>query len=115
MFNSSTLTNIIREALSILPNIDEKRMFGGTCFMVDDKMCICVSKHHLLCRIGEERAVVELENDTCRQMIHGGRLMKDYVYVDFENLRDLKHLNRWIDLCLDYNPQAKASKKQSSI
>lgn len=111
MFDSATIHNIIREKLSTLPIIEEKRMFGGVCFMVDDKMCICVSKDHLLCRIGEERAAIELENDTCRQMVHGGRLMKDYVYVDFDQLRNIKELNQWLGLCLQYNPQAKASKK----
>lgn len=111
MFNSSTLTDLIREKLSHLPCVEEKRMFGGTCFMVDDKMCICISKDHLLCRIGEERASVELENDTCRQMVHGGRIMKDYVYVDFEQIHSLKELTHWIELSLQYNPLAASSKK----
>jgi len=111
MFDSTTLTNLIREALSHLPKVEEKRMFGGTCFMVDDKMCICISKDHLLCRIGEECAQVELEKDTCRQMINAGRVMKDYVYVDFEQIYSLKELNYWLGLALEYNPLARSSRK----
>lgn len=111
MFTSHTLVDRIREALSELHKVDEKRMFGGTCFMVDDKMCICIANDHLLCRIGEQHAQAELENDTCRQMINAGRVMKDYVYVDFEQLRSSVDLTYWIELCLKFNPIATSSKK----
>lgn len=34
------LANRIRGALSHLPAVEEKKMFGGLAFMVDNKMCI---------------------------------------------------------------------------
>jgi len=37
------LANRIRELLSDLPAVQEKKMFQGLCFMVNDKMCICVN------------------------------------------------------------------------
>lgn len=41
-----------------------------------------------------------------------GRPMKDYVFVTEEGF-DLEYdLNHWIQLCLDFNPFAKASKKR---
>jgi hypothetical protein len=36
--------NRIREALIDAVNVTEKPMFGGLCFMVDDKLCICIRK-----------------------------------------------------------------------
>ena len=30
----------------------EKKMMGGLCFMVDDKMCVGIVKDHLMARIG---------------------------------------------------------------
>jgi TfoX/Sxy family transcriptional regulator of competence genes len=44
MAYDENLLNKIREALMDLPRIEEKSMFGGRCFMVDDKMCICVKQ-----------------------------------------------------------------------
>jgi hypothetical protein len=38
--------------------------------------------------------------------------MKGYLYVDTENIKKKSELDYWIQLCLDYNPKAKASKKK---
>ena len=67
------LTNRVREALSQQPIVGEIKMFQGICFMVDDKMCICIREDGLLCRIGKEQAAIELEKGDCRQMRHGTR------------------------------------------
>lgn len=50
MAYNEQLGNKIREALQHLPNVTEKVMFGGLCFMVDEKMCIGVVKDELMCR-----------------------------------------------------------------
>jgi TfoX/Sxy family transcriptional regulator of competence genes len=88
-------------------------MFSGICFMVDDKMCICVSGTELLCRIGAEKVETALEKGNCRNMMNNGRVMKDYVYLEdiaFDNQNKLKH---WVGLCLEFNPKAKSSKKKN--
>jgi TfoX/Sxy family transcriptional regulator of competence genes len=45
------LAERIREALVEIPDVEEKHMFGGSCFMVKGKMCIGVIKDDLMCRI----------------------------------------------------------------
>ena len=42
MAYNENLTNKIREALAEIPKVEEKRMFRGVTFMVDNKMCISV-------------------------------------------------------------------------
>ncbi|SEO38873.1 TfoX/Sxy family protein [Mucilaginibacter sp. OK283] len=106
------LTNRVREALSEQPKIAEIKMFQGLCFMVDDKMCVCVRDTGLLFRIGQNQAAVELENGDCRQMINGGRVMKDYVWVDGDDIGSNKKFDYWIGLALEFNKVAKASKKR---
>lgn len=106
------LTNRVREALSEQPKIEEIKMFQGLCFMVDDKMCICVRDNGLLCRVGGEQAIVELERGDCRQMVMGGRIMKDYVWVEGDDIRDNKKFSYWIGLALEFNKVAKASRKK---
>jgi TfoX/Sxy family transcriptional regulator of competence genes len=107
------LADRVRELLSVREDVSEKEMFSGICFMVDDKMCICVSGTELLCRIGAEKVETALEKGNCRNMMNNGRVMKDYVYVEdiaFDNQNKLKH---WVGLCLEFNPKAKSSKKKN--
>jgi len=106
------LTDRIREALVLLPDVEEKEMFRGVCFMVNGKMCICVSGDEMLCRIGADKMETALEQSSCRQMIILGRPSKDFVFVTEDGFRHQKDFDRWIKLCLDFNPVAKSSKKR---
>jgi hypothetical protein len=49
---NTTLANRIREHLSEFTElkVEEKKMFRGLTFMVNDKMCISVSGENLMCR-----------------------------------------------------------------
>jgi TfoX/Sxy family transcriptional regulator of competence genes len=114
MAYNEKMADRIREALMDLPVVEEKKMFQGVCFMVDDKLCICVRNKDILCRIGEQQAQLELEKGNCNQMLSGDRVMKGYVYVEDFNLQTSKDLNYWIKLCLEFNPLAEASKKKKS-
>lgn len=108
-----TLLNRLREALSTQLNVEEKKMFNSLCFMVDDKMCVCVQQDGgLLCRIGREEAAIELQKDHCRPMMQGSRVMKDFVYVDAQYLQTPAQLNYWLEHCLRFNKTTKPSKKK---
>ena len=49
MVYNETLANWIREALSEISNVVEKKMFGGLAFLINDKMCINVNSDNLIC------------------------------------------------------------------
>lgn len=102
----------IRELLVDHKDAIEKTMFNGLCFMIDDKMLMCVTKDDLLCRVGEASAAEELEKGTCRQMVMRGRASKDFVYVTIEDVAHEKDLKYWVQLCLNFNPQATSSRKK---
>lgn len=106
------LANRIREAFSEQDLVNEVKMFQGLCFMVNDKMCVCIRDQDMLCRIGTQQAVIALENDNCRQMVMGSRVMKDFVFVEAEDLRASKDFDHWIGLCLQFNKIAKPSKRK---
>lgn len=107
------LVNRIRETLNTSLPIEEKTMFQGMCFMVDDKMCICTFDEEFLCRIGAVQAEIELEKGNCRQMVNGKTVMKDYVYVSAIDIRNNKDFKYWVDLCLAFNSEAKSSKRKT--
>jgi TfoX/Sxy family transcriptional regulator of competence genes len=106
------LNDRIREAIGHLPKVEEKHMFGGTCFMLNGKMCIGVVKDEMMCRIDPGIYEEALEKEGCREMVFTGKPMKGYVFVSEEGLKTKKDFTYWIDLCLSFNKKAKASKKK---
>lgn len=106
------LNDRIREALAVLPDVVEKHMFGGTCYMVNGKMCVGVVKNEMMCRIGPDAYEKALMREGCREMEFTGKPMKGYVYVSQDVLKTKKEMNYWIGLCLEYNTVANPAKKK---
>lgn len=92
--------------------VEEKKMFGGLCFMVNDKMCVGVEKERLMVRLDPEKYDEVMKKDGCQPMDFTGRVMKGYVFVDIDALNTKKKLSYWVGLALDYNKIAKAAKKK---
>ena len=107
------LVNRIRETLVSVSNVTEKNMFGGVCFMVNDKMCMGVIKDEMMCRIDPKMEETVLEIYGCRPMDFTGKSMKGFVFVSEDAMRTKKEFDYWINLCLEFNPKAKASKKKT--
>lgn len=112
MAYNEKLNDRMREAMANLPKVEEKHMFGGTCFMLNGKMCVGVVKDEMMCRINPELYEEALQKVGCREMVFTGKPMKGYVFVSEEGLKGKKQFDYWINLCLDFNKQAKAPKKK---
>jgi TfoX/Sxy family transcriptional regulator of competence genes len=89
----------------------EKKMMGGLCFMVNDKMCAGIVKEKLMARINPDFYQEALTQKGCHEMDFTGKPMKGYVFVTSEGTDLDTDLEYWIQLCLKYNPLAKSSKK----
>jgi hypothetical protein len=93
------------------------KMMGGLCYMVREKMCcgILYDKKReidlLMARIGEAAYTAAIEHPACFPMDFTGRPMKGYVFIGPEGIDADSDLEYWLQLCLDYNPLAKSSKK----
>ena len=90
----------------------DKKMMGGLTFMIDDKMCVGIIKDDLLARINPDIYESSLEKEGCKEMKFTGRPMKGFVLIEAEAIDDDADLDYWIQLCLDFNPLAKSSKKK---
>lgn len=91
---------------------EAKKMMGGLCFMVDGKMCVGVNRDEVMARIHPDVYEESLKKDGCREMNFTGRPMKGFVFLT-EDATDLdEDLSSWLQLALDFNPLAKASKKR---
>ena len=90
----------------------EKKMMGGLCFMVDDKMCVGVVKDNLMVRIDPDIYEEALTKKGCREIDFTGRPLKGFAFVEPEGILFDKEVEYWVRLCLDFNPKAKSSKKK---
>jgi TfoX/Sxy family transcriptional regulator of competence genes len=115
MAYNEKLANNVRELITLThKNVEEKAMFGGLCFMVNDKMCVGVEKERLMVRLDPLKYDEAMEKEGCKPMDFTGRIMKGYVFVDADVLTTKKKLEYWVKLALEFNKIAKASKKPAS-
>jgi TfoX/Sxy family transcriptional regulator of competence genes len=110
---NETLANRVREIIAATHTItEEKKMFGGLCFMVNDKMCVGVESERMMVRLEPDKYEALMEKEGCLPMDFTGRIMKGYVFVDADVLKTKKQLNYWLQLALDFNASAKSSRKK---
>ena len=113
MSYNEKLADRIREMIAVShKNIEEKKMFGGLCFMVNDKMCVGVEQERLMVRLDPAKYDEVMEKEGCKPMDFTGKVMKGFVFVDVDALNTKKELEYWVKLALEYNKIAKASKKK---
>lgn len=99
-------------------NFTELKMMGGLCFKVDNKMLCGIhldkkfGDNLLMARVGESVYEKELDKPECLPMDFTGRPMRGYLFVTPDGFDTDKELAYWLDLCLAFNPMAKASKKK---
>jgi len=115
MTYNENLADRIRERLAHLPNMEEKTMMGGLAFMYNGKMCVGIIADEMMCRVDPEIHDQLLEKRGCRTMDFTKRPMKGYVMIDDAGMSSHKDFDYWINLCLDFNSKAKASKKKKQL
>ncbi|WP_276485684.1 TfoX/Sxy family protein [Paraflavitalea pollutisoli] len=114
MTYNEQLADRVREMIAATENnIVEKRMFGGLCFMVNDKMLAGIESERMMLRVGPDAYEEALEKEGCTPMDFTGKVMKGYVFVDADALATNKQLSWWIGITLKFNKVAKASKKKT--
>jgi hypothetical protein len=117
-YNEETVLRIRNVLYNKDVTFTETKMFGGICFMVNNKMCCGThidkktNQDVLLCRIGESEYEKALENENCIPMEFTGKPMLGFVYIIGDGIKSEKELSNWLQLCLNYNPLAKKRKKK---
>lgn len=112
MAYSEALADRLRDYFSSVKKVEEKKMFGGLCFMVDDKMCVGAVGDELMARIDPEDFDAALKKKGVRPMDESGRSMKGFIFVAPEAIDMEKDLKYWLHEAMEFNPKAKSSKKK---
>jgi TfoX/Sxy family transcriptional regulator of competence genes len=89
-----------------------KKMFGGHCFMVNDKMLVGTYKGGVMARVDPVEEVELAKRSGASPMIHGGRAMPGFMMIEPEGFERDADLEFWINKSLEFNPKAKSSKKK---
>lgn len=79
---------ILRDALSDLSGVSEKRMFGGLCFLLNGNMICGVHKDGGMARVGKQNEVAALELDGADPLSFTGRRMGGMVDLSEAAIED---------------------------
>lgn len=72
-----------------------------------------VMEDEFMCRIDPEVHDSVVDKNDCRIMDFSKHPMKGYILVDEFGLKTEEEFKFWVELALDFNPKAKASKKRN--
>ena len=105
----------VRKLLSVRPDVVEKKLMGGLCFMVKGRMCCSASgKGGLLIRIGPDAQQLMLVEPHVQPMEMRGRIMTGFVRVAPEGYRTEAELKKWVKRGVDFvatMPSAQPARK----
>lgn len=96
------LAGRIRDALALKRGVEEKKMFGCICFMLNGNALAGVWKDSLIARLGPDKAEAALLEPHVRQFDITGRPMRNWVVVGPEGIEDDEHLASWIERAIKF-------------
>jgi TfoX/Sxy family transcriptional regulator of competence genes len=92
----------VREVLTARTDVEEKKMFGGLCFMVSGHMCCGLTSTAFMVRVGKEKFAEAIAQPHARPMDFTHRPSTQMVYVDDAGLKTRPALTKWIARGLSY-------------
>lgn len=90
------LAQRVRDILEEEPGFDEKKMFGGICFLLFGNMVCGIIKDDLISRVGTGRYEEMLQMPQTKQFDITGKPMKGWVMVLSAALDSDEELNNWV-------------------
>ena len=80
----------------------DKRMFGGTCFLIGGNMLIGTLKDGLIVRVGKAAHADALKRPGARTFDMTGRPMEGFISVAGQAVASDAALDGWVALALDF-------------
>lgn len=92
----------VREMMTDVSSVTEKKMFGGIAFMVNGNMCVGIVKDRLMLRVGPDQYEALLKKDFVLKMDFTGKPMRGFVYIQPEGFTEDNELKQWIEKALSF-------------
>ena len=91
------LAQRVRVLLEKKPGFNEKKMFGGVCFLLHGNMACGILNEDLIVRVGPDRYQDLLKLPETREFDITGRPMKGWVMVSHEGQKTVEALTAWVE------------------
>ncbi|MBS2017471.1 MAG: TfoX/Sxy family protein [Deltaproteobacteria bacterium] len=109
----------IRAILGTRADVDERKMFGGLCFMVSGHMCCGLTATDFMVRVGPDAYDDALSQPHARPMDFTGRPLVGMVYVAPAGTRTSAALAKWVKRGVEFAsnlpPKTRARKKKRAV
>lgn len=92
----------IRDALARRKGVEEKKMFGCLCFLLDGNALAGVWKDRLIARLGPDEGEAALLEPHVRAFDITGKPMRNWVAVEPEGVEDDDQLEEWIQRAMKF-------------
>ncbi len=92
-----TLAERIRQCLARRKTVEERKMFGCICYLINGNALVGVWKDRLIARLGPGEGEAALLEPHVRAFDITGRPMRNWVAVEPEGTEDDELLNEWIE------------------
>ena len=92
----------IRDALASKKNIEERKMFGCVCFLLNGNALAGVWKDRLIARLGPDEGEMAMREPHVRAFDITGRPMRKWVAVEPEGVEEDDPLNDWIQRAIKF-------------
>ena len=86
----------IRTALTRKKGIEEKKMFGGLCFLLHGHMLVGVWKNSLIARIGQEQSDEAMLEPNVKALDISGKPMRGWIIVEPDGVAGDGAVKRWM-------------------
>ncbi len=96
------LARRIRDEIGPMPGLEEKKMFGGTGFLVQGNMACGVHGADMIVRVGAEHYDEALSNPYVKVFDMTGRPMAGWVMVAAGGVGEDDDLRAWVQQGLEY-------------
>ena len=95
------LAERIRDYFKRRKDVEEKRMFGGLCFMLNGHMCCGIEKNRLMIRVVPDRYETLLRKPYAYEMDFTGKPLKGFLFVSEAGFHTAAGLASWIDQAVE--------------
>lgn len=95
--------------------VEEKRMFGGLCFMINGHMCCGIETDRLMIRVQPDRYETLLKKPHAREMDFTGKPMKGFLFVSEAGYCTAAGLTKWLNEAVEWAKSKPPKKKKAKI
>lgn len=115
MAYNERLAERIRGYFKRRKGLEERRMFGGLCFMLNGHMCCGIEKNRIMVRVALEHYQTLLKKLHACEMDFTGKPLKGFLFISEAGYRTAAGLALWLDEAVECAKSKPPKKKKATM